>query len=87
MGERQRSGRTALAALCLGCPDREVEADLSDIDVPRKVFAEVNERLGSVQALVMSHCDGADAGIPDTTVEDFDRCMAVNARASWLLVQ
>lgn len=65
----------------------QIEADLSAPEAPARIFAQANEMLGPVQALVMSHCDGVDAGILDTTVEDFDRVMTVNARASWLLIR
>lgn len=71
----------------LGARSLGIEADLSDTEVPQRLFAEVNDRLGPVRALLMCHCDGVDAGILNTTLEDFDRCMAVNARASWLLVR
>ena len=72
----------ALGARCV-----EVEADLSDASEPARVFAAVNAELGPVRALVLSHCDGADGGILDTGVAEFDRVFAVNARATWLLVQ
>lgn len=71
----------------LGIRALGIEADLSLPDVPAQIFSEVHDRLGPVRALVLCHCDGVDAGIAATTVEDFDRCMAVNARASWLLVR
>jgi 3-oxoacyl-[acyl-carrier protein] reductase len=34
----------------------------------------------------LSHCEGVDSGLLDTTVESFDRHYAVNVRASWLLI-
>ena len=71
----------------LGARTLGIEADLSSPEVPDDVFAQVNGRLGPVGVLVMCQCDDVDAGIAETTVEDFDRCMAVNARASWLLVR
>jgi 3-oxoacyl-[acyl-carrier protein] reductase len=73
---------TRLGADCIA-----IEADLSTLDAPGFVFAEANDALGPVAALVMCHCDDVDTGILDTTVNDFDRCMAVNARASWLMVR
>lgn len=71
----------------LGAAAVGIEADVSDPDVPAAVLQQVGAELGPVRALVMSHCDGVDAGITDTTVEDFDRVFAVNARATWLLVR
>lgn len=60
-----------------------LEADLADPDTP----ADLVRRAGSLQALVLAHCESVDSGIADTTVESFDRHMAVNARATWLLLQ
>ncbi|MFC8127497.1 SDR family oxidoreductase [Streptomyces sp. NPDC057302] len=70
-----------------GASSIAIEADLADPDTPARVFDEVEERLGSVTALVMSHCESVDSGLLDTTVESFDRHFAVNARAGWLLIR
>ena len=65
----------------------DVAADLEDSSVPEKIFATVSAELGPPTALIMSHCESIDSGILDTTVESFDRHIAVNARASWLLIR
>jgi 3-oxoacyl-[acyl-carrier protein] reductase len=44
------------------------------------------ERIGPLDALVMSHCESVNSGVLDTSVEGFDRHYAVNVRASWLLI-
>lgn len=44
------------------------------------------DALGPVTAIVMAHCESVDSSILDTTVESFDRHVAVNARAVWLLI-
>jgi len=64
-----------------------IESDLADISAPGFIFDEAERRLGSVTALVMSHCESVDSGLLDTTIESFDRHFAVNARASWLLIR
>lgn len=64
-----------------------IEANLADPDTPARVFDEVEQRMGSVTALVMCHCESVDSGLLNTTVESFDRHFAVNARASWLLIR
>ncbi|GAB3209402.1 SDR family oxidoreductase [Marinactinospora endophytica] len=64
-----------------------IEGDLSDPDTPERIFDEAEQRLGTVSALVMCHCESVDSGLLDTTVESFDRHFAVNARATWLLVR
>jgi 3-oxoacyl-[acyl-carrier protein] reductase len=51
------------------------------------VFDAVEAALGSVTALVMCHCESVDSGIDDTSIESFDRHVAVNARATWLLIR
>jgi 3-oxoacyl-[acyl-carrier protein] reductase len=63
-----------------------VEADLEQTDVPARLIAEVDATLGPVTALVLCHCESIDSTILDTTIESFDRHVAVNARASWLLI-
>jgi|SRR4051794_39378900 len=64
-----------------------VPADLSRVDAAAEIFAAVEAALGPVTALVLSHCESVDSDIRTTTVESFDLHMAVNARASWLLIR
>lgn len=77
-----RDDVVALGAATLG-----IEADFSRPEVPGEVLGQVVTELGPVRALVMCHCDDVGAGILATTVADFDRVFAVNARATWLLVR
>lgn len=64
-----------------------VEADLSLVEALGYVFDAVEQAIGAVTGLVLSHCEGVDSGLLDTTVESFDRHFAVNARATWLLIR
>ncbi len=64
-----------------------IEADLAIPESASHVFAEVERALGGVSVLVMCHCESADSGLLDTTIESFDRHFAVNARATWLLIR
>jgi len=64
-----------------------LEADLADRHTPAHVFDAVEQALGPVTALVMSHCHSVDSDILDTTVESFDQHFTINARATWLLVR
>jgi 3-oxoacyl-[acyl-carrier protein] reductase len=64
-----------------------VEADLSGTDSVPQLFEAVEAALGPVTALVIGHCESVDSDILGTTVDSFDRHMAVNARAPWLLVR
>jgi 3-oxoacyl-[acyl-carrier protein] reductase len=71
----------------LGAQSVGIEADLAQPDAPAALLARAGRELGPVRALVLSHCESVDSGILDTTVESFDQHMAVNARATWLLVR
>ena len=72
-----------------GCGARTaaIEADLSLVETPARVFDAVEEAIGPVTALVLSHCHSVDSDILDTTAASFDLHFVVNARASWLLVR
>ncbi len=62
------------------------DADLSSPDGPDELVAAVRRTRGAIDALVLSHAHGVESGILDTTAESFDRHVAVNARASLLLI-
>ena len=79
-------------ALCaslenLGAATTAVEADLSLVEAPARVFDAVERELGPVTALILSHCHDVETDILTTSVESFDFHFAVNARATWLLVR
>ena len=63
-----------------------LQADLADPAVPPRLIADAAAALGPLTGLVLSHAESRDSSILDTTVESFDRHMAVNARASWQLL-
>ena len=64
-----------------------VEADLAQPHRISSVFDAVEQHLAPATALVLVHCESVDSAIRTTTLESFDRHMAVNARASWLLIR
>jgi 3-oxoacyl-[acyl-carrier protein] reductase len=64
-----------------------IEADLEQPESAGEVFEAAIRELGPISALVLSHCEWADSGILNTSLESFDRHFAVNVRASWLLIQ
>jgi 3-oxoacyl-[acyl-carrier protein] reductase len=64
-----------------------VAADLADPNTPAAMFDTVTSQLGPVTALVLSHCEGVNSTILNTTVESFDLHFAVNTRAAWLLIR
>jgi 3-oxoacyl-[acyl-carrier protein] reductase len=63
-----------------------VAADLSEAGVPARLV-EAAAAAGDLRGLVLSHAEGVDSSILDTTVESWDRHFRVNARASWLLIK
>ncbi|NAZ77563.1 SDR family oxidoreductase [Kineococcus sp. T13] len=69
-----------------GARSTAVPADLSRPEAPAEVFDAVEAALGPVTGLVVAHCESVDSSILDTSVDSFDRHVAVNARATWLLV-
>lgn len=60
--------------------------DLSDPTAPTDLIERISRERGPIQALVLSHAHDVESGILDTTAESFDRHVAVNARASLLLI-
>lgn len=71
------------------CSDLEVgdyPCDLADPDGPDALVAAAVRDHGPLSALILSHAHDIESGILDTTAESFDRHVAVNARASLLLI-
>ncbi len=72
----------------VGARVTRLPVDLEDPDQAAALVGRAEAEAGSpVTALVMSHCESVDSDFATTTVESFDRHMAVNARAPFLLVQ
>lgn len=66
--------------------DGDYPCDLADVSGPTKLVERVSTDRGPIRALVLSHAHDIESGIIDTTAESFDRHIAVNARASLLLI-
>ncbi|WP_156759125.1 SDR family oxidoreductase [Microbacterium karelineae] len=64
----------------------DVPCDLSTPSGPDELIERVSATHGTIDALVLSHAHDVESGILDTTADSFDRHVAVNARASLLLV-
>lgn len=60
--------------------------DLSTAGGPDYLIDQVVRDCGPIDALILSHAHEIESGILDTTAESFDKHMAVNARASLLLI-
>lgn len=63
------------------------EVDFENPSTTAAVVPEINRDVGAVSVIVLCHCESVDSDIRSTTVESFDRHMAVNARATWQLIQ
>jgi 3-oxoacyl-[acyl-carrier protein] reductase len=61
-------------------------ADLADPATAAALMADARAALGPVSALVLCHAESVASSILDTTLESFDRHLAVNVRASWQLI-
>jgi 3-oxoacyl-[acyl-carrier protein] reductase len=66
--------------------DADYPCDLSSPSAPAELLDAVRRDHGPVTALVLSHAHDVETGILDTTAESFDLHVAVNARASLLLI-
>jgi len=64
-----------------------MSGDMADPDVPRRIVAETAERLAPVDILVANAGTGVRADLDDVDVAAWDRVMAVNLRAPFLLAQ
>ena len=60
--------------------------DLSSATGPDELLAAVTDERGPIGALILSHAHDVESGILDTTAASFDAHVAVNARASLLLI-
>lgn len=60
--------------------------DLSDPETPAELVSRVHSDHGHIAGLVLSHAHGEESGVLDTSAESFDSHIAVNARASMLLI-
>jgi 3-oxoacyl-[acyl-carrier protein] reductase len=62
-------------------------ADLEDPAAPDRLVGRAVERFGAIDIVVANHARSASQDLEHVTVEELDRCWAVNARASLLLVR
>ncbi|MDO5754352.1 SDR family oxidoreductase [Arthrobacter sp.] len=61
-------------------------ADLGDPSAVDRLFGQIAAEAGSLEGLVLSHCESVDSAILDTSLDSFERHFAVNTRASWQLI-
>ena len=86
--DRSSAGRAGDLVGELSAAGAEVhcsEADLADPAAPARVLDLAEGAVGPLSALVTAHAHSRRGGLLETSIEDFDTHMAVNARASLLL--
>jgi 3-oxoacyl-[acyl-carrier protein] reductase len=71
----------------LGADARPFGADMADPGVPARLVAEVQSELGPVDILVVNHGRSRPAAYEDVSATEFDRTVAINLRAPFLLAQ
>jgi 3-oxoacyl-[acyl-carrier protein] reductase len=64
-----------------------VEADLADAGSPAELVAAACERFGHLDIVVANHARSSSGGLATVTAEEIDISMAVNLRATVLLVK
>ncbi|HWR85508.1 MAG TPA: SDR family oxidoreductase [Rhodoglobus sp.] len=64
----------------------DYDADLADPAAPAALVTAVRRDRGPITALILSHALDVETGVLDTSADAFDRHMAVNARASLMLI-
>jgi 3-oxoacyl-[acyl-carrier protein] reductase len=63
------------------------EHDLADPDAPEACLAAATSALGHVDVLVANHAHSSNRGLGELDATEIDRALAVNVRATLLLVQ
>lgn len=61
------------------------EDNLEDLGSAKRIFDAADKNIGPVRALVNVHAYSTRGGLLDTTIEQFDRHLAVNARGVFML--
>jgi 3-oxoacyl-[acyl-carrier protein] reductase len=64
-----------------------VEADFTDIDIPAVLIREATEAFGHLDALVVNHAHSSDQSLGELEVDEIDRALIVNVRATLMLVK
>jgi len=83
--------RLALQAIEPDAPRLEgathINADFTDPEAPERVVGAAAEALGHLDVLVVNHAYSIRQGLGELTAEEIDTALAINVRASLLLVQ
>ena len=69
----------------LGVRAAMLEDNLEDPASAKRIFDAAEKEIGPVRALVNAHAHSTSGGLLDTTIADFDRHLAVNARGVFIM--
>ena len=83
----EAAAETVAALEMTGIRAEAFRADFADAAEVEGLFEAVNERMGPVRILVNNSARYELGELSSSTVEDWDRCMAVNVRAPYLLAR
>lgn len=89
-GAADPEGVDSVVAACehAGARVTRLPVDLADPEQAAALVGRAETEAGApVTAVVLSHCESVDSDFATTTLESFDRHMAVNVRAPFLIVQ
>jgi 3-oxoacyl-[acyl-carrier protein] reductase len=64
-----------------------IPGDFTDPDTPERVVAAAADQLGHLDVLVVNHTRSVRQGLGELTAEEIDTSLAINVRASLLLIQ
>jgi 3-oxoacyl-[acyl-carrier protein] reductase len=64
-----------------------IRDDFADPEAPERVVAAAADQLGHIDVLVVNHTRSVRQGLGELTAEEIDLSLAINVRASLLLVQ
>jgi 3-oxoacyl-[acyl-carrier protein] reductase len=84
---REAAEETAAGLTDAGARAQAFGADLGQPDGPERLVAAVRGELGEIDVLVANHGIGTPAGFEDVDAELFDRTLATNLRAPFLLAR
>jgi NAD(P)-dependent dehydrogenase (short-subunit alcohol dehydrogenase family) len=83
--DEEAAGRSAAVVRDAGGTAIAVRCDVADPTSVAEAFATIESQLGPATVLVNNAgVVGPEAAVPDTAIEDFDRCIAVNLRAVFI---
>jgi len=84
--DRHEEGVNAVAAAIGACACAHV-GDLSSVDCGRDIVAAAVDHMGGIDGVVSNAGIISSAPLVEQTVDQFDRVLAINTRATWLLGQ